>query len=569
MPESIFVPARTRQDRFPPPHVPEVQMKALQQFRMYARFGAGLPGFLRNTISLADAQAIVRRGIEQREENFLRLMDRGVLRNSGSPYAKLLRLAQCEFGDLEGMVRRRGLQPALRSLRDAGVYVTFEELKGREPIVRQGKTFEVATSDFANPLLSRAYQSDSGGSTGAGIRVDQDLDHLAIQAAHFMLAFSAHNVLDVPHGIWRGVLPDGSGINNVLRCSRFGRVPAKWFSPTRLTDPKPPLRFAMATYGTVLIGRTFGVPLPWPESVPIEQAAVVARWAAETARKHGGCVVSAPVSRALRVSIAAQDSGLDLSGVTFVIAGEPPTPAKVAGIHASGARCFTTYGFTEAGRVAMGCTHPVSGNDLHVLRDAFEVFPVPHTVPGTDTVVDALNITSLLLTSPLILLNAELDDYGVVETRSCGCALEALGYDLHVRDIHSYRKLTGEGVTLVGGEMIDVIERVLPARFGGSPLDYQLMEEEDEHGFTRLSLLVSPRVRIEDESQVIPAVLEQLQRSSVMAASAKGIWAQAGTLRLKRMDPVWTGRGKLLPLHLIRRNKPADGPIDCSDNKRS
>ena len=45
------------------------------------------------------------------------------------------------------------------------------------------------------------------------------------------------------------------------------------------------------------------------------------------------------------------------------------------------------------------------------------------------------------------------------------------------------------------------MERVLPARFGGSPLDYQLMEEEDERGFTRLSLLVSPKLRIADESK--------------------------------------------------------------------
>src|SRR5262249_40688736 len=160
------------------------------------------------------------------------------------------------------------------------------------------------------------------------------------------------------------------------------------------------------------------------------------------------------------------------TGSTFIIAGEPPTPAKVAGIRASGARCFTTYGFAEAGRVGIGCPNPASPNDLHIFRDAFEVFTVPRAVPSTDVTVDALNFTSLLPTTPLILLNAELDDYGVVETRSCGCAMEKLGYHLHIRDIHSFRKLTGEGVTLIGGEILDVIERVLPARFGGSPLDY-------------------------------------------------------------------------------------------------
>ncbi len=161
-------------------------------------------------------------------------------------------------------------------------------------------------------------------------------------------------------------------------------------------------------------------------------------------------------------------------------------------------------------------------------------------VPGTDARVTALNITSLLLTTPQILLNAEVDDYGIVEDRACGCALERLGYHRHVRDIYSYRKLTGEGVTLVGGEMIEILERVLPARFGGSPLDYQLMEEEDDRGFTRLTLIVSPRVEIPSETAVVDAVMDELHKSSLMADSARGIWAQAGTMRVKRMEPVWT-----------------------------
>ncbi len=41
------------------------------------------------------------------------------------------------------------------------------------------------------------------------------------------------------------------------------------------------------------------------------------------------------------------------------------------------------------------------------------------------------------------------------------------------------------------------------ARFSGTPLDYQLREEEDESGFTRLNLLVSPRVLIPNEAAVV------------------------------------------------------------------
>lgn len=97
---------------------------------------------------------------------------------------------------------------------------------------------------------------------------------------------------------------------------------------------------------------------------------------------------------------------------------------------------------------------------------------------------------------------------------------------------------------------------MLPARFGGSPLDYQLMEEEDEQGFTRVSLLVSPKIEIADEAAVIGIVLDALGHSSVAADLARAHWKQAKTLRVKRMEPIWTARGKLMPLHLVKRSEP-------------
>ena len=152
-----------------------------------------------------------------------------------------------------------------------------------------------------------------------------------------------------------------------------------------------------------------------------------------------------------------------------------------------------------------------------------------------------------------MLLNVESDDYGIIEQRSCGCGLEEIGFTEHIREIHSFSKLTGEGVTLVGSEMIHILEEVLPARFGGSPLDYQLIEEEDEQGFTRLSLAISPGVEIADEAAVIETILESLGQGNDAADIARAIWSQAGTLQVKRMEPIWTARGKLMPLHLMKR----------------
>jgi len=147
----------------------------------------------------------------------------------------------------------------------------------------------------------------------------------------------------------------------------------------------------------------------------------------------------------------------------------------------------------------------------------------------------------------------ESDDYGILETRPCGCLWETYGFTEHVRQVYSFRKLTGEGVTLVGNEMIRILEEVLPARVGGSPLDDQLMEEEDKQGFTRLVLLISPKVEIADESEVIPVVLESLRQSSGVADIARAIWSQAQSLQVRRQEPIWTARAKLMPLHLAQR----------------
>lgn len=530
-------------------------MDILSDLKMYARFGWGLRGFLRHTITLPQARDIIQQRLGERESHFLRIVERGIYGHPASPYLPLLRSARCAMADIRRMVHARGIEDTLRSLHAAGIRISFEQFKGREPLRCNGIEFVVRARDFNNPYLTRHYQSESGGTTGAGTRVEHDLDHLAAQAPHVMLARHVHGVLDVPTALWRGILPDGSGINNVLRAARHGCVPQKWFSP--VVALRRSIKYRVATYYTVIMGRALGVPLPWPEIVPIDRGIVVARWAAEALKTSGACLVLAPVSRALRVCLAAKENGLDLAGATFMVAGEPPTPAKVEGIRSSGARHFPTYGLAESGRMGMGCGAPSECNDLHLLTDAFAVIQHPYEVPGSDVTVPAFAVTSLLPTAPKLMLNVEIDDYGIIEQRACGCPLEECGLHTHVRGIRSYRKLTGEGVTLVGSEMVEILEKVLPARFGGSPLDYQLLEEEDEIGFTRLNLLIHPRLDLPGEAAVIGAIMDALGKGSAGADSARAIWRQAGTLRVKRMEPIWTARGKFMPIHVVRKPDPS------------
>jgi hypothetical protein len=533
-------------------------MGILADLKMYARFAWGLRGFLRETITLEEAKAIVQRRLAEREDNFLRLVEKGIFGYPRSPYLPLLKLAQVEPGDIQTMVRSKGLEDTLRALREAGVYVTFEEFKGREPIVRHGEVIPVQPHDFDNPYLTRYYVAESGGTTGAGTRVEIDLEHLAAQAPPLTLAQDAYGLLDAPTAVWLAILP-GSGLGSMLQRARFGQVPRRWFSPILAWDSRPAFKYRLSTYGVVAQGRLLGASIPWPQSVRLDEAVVVARWAAEMTRTHGRCLIITHVSKALRVCVAAREAGLDLSGTVLWGSGEPPTPAKVRAMTDVGARWIPSYWFTEAGAVALGCARPADVNDNHFLRDALALIQCPHHVPEMDVTVSALYFTTLLPSSPKLMLNVESGDYGVIEHRSCGCPLEVYGYAEHIRYIHAVRKLTGEGVTLVGSEMVDILEQVLPARFGGSPLDYQLLEEEDEQGFTRLSLLVNPRIAIQDEGEVIDAVLDALGRSSVAADMSRAIWSQAKTLRVRRREPIWTVRGKLLPLHTVKSTAERDG----------
>jgi hypothetical protein len=543
-----------------PPARREKNMQTVSDLKMYWRFARGLRSFLQNPISLAEARAIVARRMDEREESLLRLIERGIFGYARSPYLPLFKLAGCEMGDVRDRVRTRGLEGTLQELRQAGIYITFEEFKGKTPIVRDGRVIPVTAHDFDNPYLSHYYRAETGGSTGAGTRINIDLDHLAADTPFNMLALEAHGVLDAPKAIWRGVLPDPSGLNYIMRGAKMGRVPEKWFTPIARRDYKPVFKYRLATKCIVLAGKPFGVSIPTPEPVTFDRAEVIARWIVDRLRRRGSCLIFCLVSTALRVAVAAGEMGADLTGATFEIGGEPPTEAKVRTITATGARCYPTYHFGECGRVGMGCARPLDANDVHFFKDGLALIQYRRQVPGFDVSVDAFCFTSLLPTTPKLMLNVELDDYGVIETRSCGCPLESYGYSEHIREIRSFRKLTGEGVTLVGSEMISILEEVLPRRFGGSPLDYQLVEEEDERGFTKLSLVVSPRVEIADESAVIETVLNALGPNGVADSLTGATWRQAGTLRVKRMEPIRTARGKLMPLHLIQRAGQAKIP---------
>lgn len=528
--------------------------ETLDYIKLFGQFPLNLPRFLRHHLTLEEARRIVLQRMEQREENFLRVVEKSVYGFPRSPYLTLLKMAGCEPGDLRGLVKQKGLEGALLALRQQGVYVTYEEFKGRKPIVRNGTTIPVKAQDFDNPFARRDFTLQTSGSTGLATYVSQNLDYIAAAAPVQMLALAAHGVLDAPSASWGYILP-GHSLRGMLERAYYGRLPERWFSPIGWRDSKYWLKYDLATCYMLFWLRAWGARVPLPEIVKPDRAIVVARWVHETLKTHNRCLLFSGVSRALRVCVAAQEAGLDLTGAVMRGGGEPVTAAKVEAMRRVGVRFIPGYGMTEAGSIARGCVNPVDSSDVHLLKDLFGLVTFPYKVEGIGVTVPAFNLTSLVDIAPKLMLNVQIDDYGIVEDRACGCELETYGYTTHLREIHSYSKFVGEGVTLIGNELLSMLEQELPSRFGGSPLDYQLQEQEDGHGFTRLYLIISPRVQIADEQAVIELMLKTLRESSPMADMARIVWQQSQTLQIKREEPVASSLGKLLPLHIRRSER--------------
>ena len=515
--------------------------------RGFAGFLAGVPAFVRQRMTEPLAREIVRRRLREREQNFLNSLELFVYGNPKSPYRRLLDAAQCTLGDVRSMLAADGLDATLRVLRASDVYVAFDEFKGLRPIVRSGQVIEARPEDFDNPNVSRYHTVTTGGSTGRARNVLLDLEHLNARLPMHLLGDMFHGAYGNPTALWFEI-PPGSGLGSVLQRIPTGNIPEKWFSPIRGSGDGAGRRFRLATMAALAAARASGAKVPWPEYLPLEKADVIARWAQGALKRRGACVIRAHVSKSLRVCLAAKEAGIDLTGAIVTGGGEPPTRAKVAQIESTGAQFRSGYHLTEIGTVGQSCTMSSDPNDQHFYADHLAVIQVPRDVPGFDVSVPSFHFTTLLSSAPKIMLNVEADDFGVLETRDCGCPFGDLGFTTHISDIRSFRKLTGEGVTLVGSHIESILEEDLPAKFGGSPLDYQLVEEEDEKGFTRLTILVNPTVASADEHAVVAEMQAALRRRGGAAELSRELWKQANTFRVRREVPRLTNRGKMMPL---------------------
>src|SRR4051812_48043164 len=156
----------------------------LADVRRVASFSAGIHRYLRADVSDAALAARLRRDLVTREERLLALIGAGVFARPASPYLALLRHAGIEQGDLAGLVRTDGVEAALIRLRDAGVHVTPEELKGLAPVVRGSLTLNVRAEDFDNPFGRGGISSISGGTSGTPRRLGLSISDLEEDVAY-------------------------------------------------------------------------------------------------------------------------------------------------------------------------------------------------------------------------------------------------------------------------------------------------------------------------------------------------------------------------------------------------
>lgn len=526
---------------------------SFSELSTFARYTATLPGYLRHRMGSDEARHRLADALANREENFLRVMERGVFGNAASPYLALLRLAGVEFGDIQALVRSDGLEAALGKLYDAGVYVTLDEVKGRRPIERNGLSLPITSGAFDNPLMTRHYQGMSSGSRGPRTRVNIDLAMLEHEAAYVHQYLDGFNLWQRPYAVWRPVPPVVTAVKWILRLEKLGKPLDRWFSQTRIVLGDGHWKFALCTVTTVAEGRLLGRWFPAPQHVPTSAPEPVAAWLAQMTRRGTPAVLDTMVSSAVRLCAYAKERGIDISGTLFRVGGEPLTTAKAQLIAGTGCRTTCFYSITEMSFVGAPCATPDALDDVHLLTDKVVALLRPKSIGASS--VDALIYTTLLPSSPKLLMNVESGDYATLSSRTCDCPMGQLGFTQHLSNIRSYEKLTSEGVTFLGTELLRLVEEVLPKTFGGAPTDYQLVEAE-ENGLSRILIVASPVLGPLDESTVVERVLETLSAypgGSVMTQH----WRQGETLKLVRRDPYQTASAKILPLHLHRLTEPA------------
>jgi hypothetical protein len=510
-----------------------------------------LPWFLRHPIRAEEARPILRSRLERREADFLALAKRAIYDRPESPYRPLLRLARCEYGDLARVVHQDGVEETLRLLFRHGVYLTVDEFKGRRPVRRGPTTIEIHPRGLRSPHTRAHTLGQTSGSRGARAPVPIDLAWIRDWAVDECLDADARGGLGWITGRW--MVPGGGNVAFMLLFAAVGTPPVRWFSPIDPASSELHPRYRWATRLMSVGGWLAGVPLPRPEHVPFADPTPILDWMAGTLRSGAVPHLVAYTTSIVRVCQVASDAGIDLTGARALAAGEPLTVARLATIRRAGVAVTPIYASVDSGIVGKGCLAPETPDEIHLFHDLLAMVQPPRDAERDGLPAQALLATVLRDTAPFTLLNVSLGDQGTVLDRRCGCPLERLGWTTHLHSIRSFEKLTPGGMTFLDADLIHVIEDVLPARFGGTAADYQLVETETDGGRPSLRLLVHPGLGPVDSAAVVEAFLSAIAGGSDAERVMTMMWRDARLLSIERRPPLTTPSGKILHLHVQSR----------------
>jgi hypothetical protein len=517
-----------------------------------ALFLAALGAHLRDPIAVDAAAEAVQRRLASREADFLAVVRDAVFRHAGSPYRPLFKRAGCQFGDLTQLVNRVGLEAALAALAREGVFLTVPETRGERLAIRGETRVAADLERLRNPCWSAPHPIRLGWSP----RWQAMLADMAVNAT---LVLAARGGTGWRHAHWFRPSPS-TWIVWHLRYQGRGYGPDRCY--TRVDVRKSPNRLERLLPRAVgWIGRLAGVPMPAPEFVPLEDPSPILDWI-QAVRRNGGIPhLSTTASGAVHVCQLARGRGMDLREMQFSVSAEPLTAARLAVIRAAGAAVVPAYGATEANFVAYGCLEPVEADDMHLYDDVHAAIPARTAGAPGGLPPDALLLSSLRRSSAYVLINVSLGDQATLAPRACQCPLERLGWRTHVHTVRSFDKLKIGGVNIPTEALMRLLESELPARCGGGPTDFQLIEEEQilAGGTSRLVLCVHPRVPGVGTDAVREAFIAGVR---ALELPLDRLWRDPGWLVVMRREPRTSSHGKLyhvLPAGVPEETRRADG----------
>jgi hypothetical protein len=518
----------------------------------FSRTLRGLYDYLQ-TPPWADWKGAIHSGIEERETRFLEIAGRTIFCNANHPYHRMFQIAGCDFGDLERELTQHGLEATLQSLARQGVHLTHDEFKGKQAIVRSGEHIRADAGSFANRGFD-GMDAVSGGSRSAGTKSVVNTPHCLHAELYHRLASAEFRLYGRRHVLVWGILPNLAAITQGVRYARLGAQVERWFAMGGTWKDAPLYR--SATSSCVALARAMGARIPFPEILAPNDFTAAAESIARGRAAGASYSVGGPATAAVRMASRAIEKGFDISGTLFLMGSETLTEAKQAAVEAAGARIYSRYATTELGPVGYACRE-MRANCVHLFEDSIAAINQRRMAPLSDVEVNSLLFTTLTPYAPHVLINAEFDDCGTIEPARCSCGFATAGFRRQIRGVTSFGKLTGQGVTLVGSEVVRLLEDVLPARFGGAPGDYQLLEQEKE-GQTRLTLRVRPGIPLRSPDDVRECLLGELVKLRG-GAGARRLWEHSQALEVVRAYPAVTRAGKILPLHLLGSGRMGSG----------